>query len=448
VENIAVTLQHIPIIGWIFFFPWADRHMEYDITVGCTVKSVCPAVQEEVQETASGTAKKEDEKPKTIRNLLRVALSKAEDRMAEKTKPRSKEDLVARQKKLEAGPTIEALKEADDHLAGGRVPHAWNSVYKAELLASKLNQPDVGKQVAAAKEKVRLRLVDYFFENVPSEAASGAVEEAVKHHSWLLNNATDTRKGEVQKLKEIVYESGLTAIREKLLPQDKVEEAQAGANALVALVGGNDEKLAALRSEVQTKAKALSAALAEEAGKMNKLQCYEAEAKLNRALALDPTNAQAKELQPVVKKCIALFTPAYVKDVHAQIEGNGYLVWFTLANKDGVLVPAPGEAEVRFAGVSGGYVAMELGGATESVPADSYTEHEVGIGGIGGKKLMHVCKRIPFPNVGGGYRFLDLRDTFREERFKSGGMRLRVILTFKPKFGNAIQLAADAPIPD
>jgi hypothetical protein len=275
------------------------------------------------------------------------------------------------------------------------------------------------------------------------------VEDAVKHYSWLLKNAPETRKSEVQKLKEVVRDSGLTAIREKLLPQDKVEEALAGANALVSLVGANDEKLAALRSEVQTKAKALSAALAEEAGKMNKLQCYEADAKLNRALALDPTNTKAKDLQPVVKKCIEMFTPAYVKDVHAQIEGDGYLVWFTLANKDGVLVPAPGQAEVRFAGVASGYTVWELGGFNETVSADGYVENEVGIGGIGGKKLMHVCKRVKFSSLGaGGFRLLDLISTLREERWKSDGIKLKVILTYRPTHGNALRGSADAPIPD
>jgi hypothetical protein len=44
-------------------------------------------------------------------------------------------------------------------------------------------------------------------------------------------------------------------------------------------------------------------------------------------------------------------------------------------------------------------VELPLHSFSETVAFDSYKEVEVGVNGIGGKRLMHICKRVPFSEL-------------------------------------------------
>lgn len=366
--------------------------------------------------------------------------------------PRSKEELVRlRDQGLDA-PILQALAEADKVNAGGDVAFAWGLVGKALARAQELKHADTITKAKEKQEALRDAYTTYLIKTVQEATTSGNPEIAFGYAAQLAAVASSSRSDAVTKVRGEVFTSATTAIRKKLAA-DAPEEAEALADLTAKAMPDKAQDLAAVRAEITEKKKAIAASLTEQAGQLETKQCYKALALLKRAVALDPDNKKATELLATVRELVKASTPTYIKDVHAQVEGDGYLVWFTLANEKGEMVAAPGRAAIfikevcssevehnQYANRETNKVELPLFSFGEQVDVDSFEVREVGIGGAGGKRLMHICKRAPFSS------FKKYDQTARMMYSVGTPLYNLVTVQFTPEQGEMIQGKEKAPL--
>lgn len=278
-------------------------------------------------------------------------------------KPLTKEILAERQKETTERPVLELLVSADKEQHQGRTDKAW-------------------------------------------EVSGRALERAKATGSEALVSRVDGYRGQLRP----TYVSWLTSTAAKQIEAGRVEDAAQSAKLLGAFPE-EAEQVAKLKAAIAEKTPSVVSALVAQAQGLGEDECWKAYDLVDRAHKLDASNQEVKKLRSVLRKTLAARMPTYIKDVYAQVEGNGFVVYYVLCNSVGKMVAAPGKATVTFYGESSGVVTGEYGQFTEEVATGDFEAREVGVRGAGGEKLMHVCKRLPWTKLKGrGPRNLQRRD--------------------------------------
>lgn len=196
-------------------------------------------------------------------------------------------------------------------------------------------------------------------------------------------------------------------------------------------------------------AKAGAKELVGQALAMPSFRSHEAVSLIEEALALDPECAEAKESIQKVRKISEQRSPSYVKDLHAQQEGRGYKVYFTVANSNGEMVPFHGKAKIEFALTAFGQRAARFGAFSHEIDDTDFGKITVGVGNFAREKYACVLPRIDFSRlIYGDGTFQDgvVRDSIQDSCYKND-YKMTVFLTLTAPGLPALKLDSEMSPP-
>lgn len=292
-----------------------------------------------------------------------------------------REALAVRRERLE--PSAAALRSAQESLRRGKLERAWEQAGDALSAAQELGETSLVTAAASFREQMRMPLIEARFEaDRPLEALALWVDHGPA--------AADPANA--------VFRSAVSAI-DRRLQAGAVEDATSITDLLARLMPGKSAEIDALQSTITTRSVEVAAELVEQTKAFKIDQYYKIEPLLRRAVALDPTNAATGRLLDAVHALRSRFAAAYVRNVFGQREGDGFIVYYTLANEKGELVAAPGTVSLRvfFDTPRGRGPSVELLRAT--VAEEDFEVREVGIGAFARRTLMHVLPRVTYARV-------------------------------------------------
>jgi hypothetical protein len=227
------------------------------------------------------------------------------------------------------------------------------------------------------------------------------------------------------------------------MESDAIEEAAQLLNVLECVMPERKGELDPLRSELAPKAHKIALDLLAVARQLPEDEYFDAEPLVRRALDLERANEEARKLLEVIGASRAKWAPTYVKDIYAQPEGEGFILYFTIANSKGVMVRAPGKARLRVVMEAlGREPAHDFGGPDATIKASDFEVREVGRQRE--KKLMYVFSRVAFKDV-----HLDSDGNRAAVQFRVGqGYHLKAQLTFELSSGGILHGFADVQPPE
>ncbi|MBX3465451.1 MAG: bacterial transcriptional activator domain-containing protein [Planctomycetes bacterium] len=326
------------------------------------------------------------------------------------------EVLRARRERLQ--PADAALREARSALAAHEPERAWELSERAMGLGEEVGEPTFTETVSTFREALRMPV---------AEARMGAdrpIDALV---------VLTERRGGGPHPSEQFFQAAVASIQRRLV-DGAVEDATRIAELVESVMPEKREALRPSRAAIGTRAVEVARQLVEQAGRFKVDEYYRVEPLLRRAVALDPANEEYRRLMEACSVLRRRYAPAYVRDVFGQREGDGFMVYYTLANERGELVAAPGKVTLQvFFDTPRGPGPSATLITRADVSAADFDTRQVGLGAFARQKLMHVLPRVTYDRV--------LRELGILEH-------VAVSVTFEPVGGEPISGVGQLQLPD
>lgn len=327
-----------------------------------------------------------------------------------------REALQARRERLEPADTV--LREARHALAGHEPERAWALSEQAMRLGQEVGEPTFTQAVSTFREALR----------VPVSEARMLADRPID----ALVVLTERRGGGPQPSEQF-FQAAVASIQRRLV-DGAVEDASRIADLVESVMPEKRESLRPSRAAIGARAVEVARQLVEQAGRFKVDEYYRIEPLLRRAVALDPANEEYRRLMEACSVLRRRYAPAYVRDVFGQREGDGFMVYYTLANERGELVAAPGKVTLQvFFDTPRGPGASATLIARADVSDTDFDTRQVGLGAFARQKLMHVLPRMTYDRV--------LRELGILEH-------VAVSVTFEPVGGEPISGVGQLQLPD